>query len=208
MDVITDVKSFYRVQQYFLILDTIKQRFGERFSENDLSIVGDFEVVFQGPSMNGTENAPLNQDDASTDEGLRQACERLANQYPQLISNNILPESILMRNMFQHESSSKTQRSPVPMRQITDKFRTMQMWDMFPTLHKLLKIYWTLPISSATAERSFSVVKRLKTYLRNSMGQERLSSLALIAIEKEFDFNISDLIARFSNRCDRHLKLN
>jgi hypothetical protein len=33
--------------------------------------------------------------------------------------------------------------------------------------------------STATTERSFSVLKRVKTYLRATMGQERLSDLAL-----------------------------
>ena len=37
----------------------------------------------------------------------------------------------------------------------------------------------------SSAECSFSSLKRLKTYLRNSMGLERLSNLALLHIERE-----------------------
>ena len=43
-----------------------------------------------------------------------------------------------------------------------------------------------IPATSCSAERSFSSLRRLKTYLRNSMGQERLSSLALLHIEREY----------------------
>ncbi len=47
-------------------------------------------------------------------------------------------------------------------------------------LHKLFRILATLPISTATAERSFSYLRIIKNYLRNSMKQERLSGLALM----------------------------
>lgn len=43
----------------------------------------------------------------------------------------------------------------------------------------------TIPVSSASAERSFSCLKRIHSYLRNTQGQKRLSELSLISIEKE-----------------------
>ncbi|KAI2645900.1 putative serine/threonine-protein kinase nek3 [Labeo rohita] len=42
----------------------------------------------------------------------------------------------------------------------------------------------TIGATSAGVERSFSCLKRLKSYTRNTMGQGRLSSLALLAIER------------------------
>jgi len=56
---------------------------------------------------------------------------------------------------------------------------------LMPELSKALKIFAILPVSSCEAERSFSSLRRLKTYLRNTMGQERLSSLALMHIERK-----------------------
>jgi hypothetical protein len=50
---------------------------------------------------------------------------------------------------------------------------------MFPTLSKLALIHYTLPVSVASVERSFSTLKRLKTYLRNRMAEERLVGLAV-----------------------------
>ena len=41
----------------------------------------------------------------------------------------------------------------------------------YPLVHKLLTILMTLPVSTASAERSFSVVRRLKTWLRTNMFQ-------------------------------------
>ena len=47
--------------------------------------------------------------------------------------------------------------------------------DIFPNLQKLFIISCTLPVTSCEAERSFSVQRRTKTYLRSTMGEERLS---------------------------------
>jgi len=44
------------------------------------------------------------------------------------------------------------------------------------TYPSLLQVLITLPVTTATPERSFSTLKRLKTYLRSSMGDEQLSS--------------------------------
>ena len=57
---------------------------------------------------------------------------------------------------------------------------------MLPEFAKALKILAVIPATSCSAERSFSSLRRLKTYLRNSMGQERLSNLALLHIEREY----------------------
>lgn len=43
----------------------------------------------------------------------------------------------------------------------------------------------TIPVSVASAERSFSKLKLIKSYLRSSMSQERLSDLAIFSIERE-----------------------
>ena len=53
----------------------------------------------------------------------------------------------------------------------------------FPQLCKLLLLFLTIPVTVASAERSFSKLKIIKWYLRSSMAQERLDGLTLISIE-------------------------
>lgn len=57
--------------------------------------------------------------------------------------------------------------------------------ECFSEYFKLLCLIATYPITSASVERAFSVLKRTKSYLRNTIGQERLSALTLISIESE-----------------------
>jgi len=57
---------------------------------------------------------------------------------------------------------------------------------LYPNLSILLQVLVILPVITATQERSFSTVKRLKTcYLRSSMGDERLTSLSLIHVHAQ-----------------------
>ncbi|KAL5245835.1 hypothetical protein ACI65C_013243 [Semiaphis heraclei] len=51
---------------------------------------------------------------------------------------------------------------------------------VYPTIRELLFIISCLPVSVASAERSFSTLRRLKTWLRSRIGQNRLTGLALL----------------------------
>ena len=57
---------------------------------------------------------------------------------------------------------------------------------MILELAKTILILAVIPATSCIAERSFRSLHRLKTYHRNTCGQERLSSLTLLHIETEF----------------------
>ena len=45
----------------------------------------------------------------------------------------------------------------------------------YPALSILLRIFATLPVTTATGERSFSALKYIKNYLRCTMTDERLN---------------------------------
>ena len=56
----------------------------------------------------------------------------------------------------------------------------------FPASLQLLQIAMTISVSTAKCERCFSALKRIKSYLRNSMSEQRLSDLAILSIERDF----------------------
>ncbi|KAI5637529.1 zinc finger MYM-type protein 1-like [Phthorimaea operculella] len=62
---------------------------------------------------------------------------------------------------------------------------TNKLDNVFPQVLRLSKLIATIPVSSASAERSFSSLKRIHTYLRNTQGQQRLTEISLISIEKQ-----------------------
>ena len=75
--------------------------------------------------------------------------------------------------------------------------------NMYPNLHVLLRICATIPVTSCERERSGSVLKRLHTYLRASMGQMRLSALALLHVNYDANIDIEKVIDIFAREKDR-----
>ncbi len=57
--------------------------------------------------------------------------------------------------------------------------------DAYPTLCCVYAIAVAIPVSSSTAEHSFSALKRVKTRIRSSMVQERLEALLSMTIERK-----------------------
>ena len=55
----------------------------------------------------------------------------------------------------------------------------------FCEITKLLNIIITTPMTTAESERCFSTLKRIKTFLRTTMGNDRLSALAMLSIESQ-----------------------
>ena len=71
------------------------------------------------------------------------------------------------------------------------------MKSAFPTLIKAVQIFM---VSTAHCERSFSALKRVKTSLRASMGEERLKNLSILAIEKKLasELSLDDVVDWFA----------
>lgn len=57
--------------------------------------------------------------------------------------------------------------------------------NVFANLYKLMQVALTLPISSASCERSFSVMRRIKTWIRSSMNQDRFTDMTILHIERD-----------------------
>ena len=80
--------------------------------------------------------------------------------------------------------------------------------NMFPNIHTIFRLVCTLPITSCECERSVSVLRRLKTYLRSSMGQVRLSGLALMHINYSVQLNFEEIINIFARKHPRRIMLS
>ncbi|XP_030234897.1 uncharacterized protein LOC115559883 [Gadus morhua] len=71
-------------------------------------------------------------------------------------------------------------------------FMENNLEDVFSETVTLLKILITTPMTTAEAERCFSTLKRVKTFLRNTMTQERLNALAMLSMEKRLVCEMTD----------------
>ncbi len=75
---------------------------------------------------------------------------------------------------------------------------------LFPLTERCYQLLLTVPITSASSERSFSKLKLIETLMRSSMKPERLYEMMILACEKDITdtIDLEDMINRWA-KCQR-----
>ena len=83
------------------------------------------------------------------------------------------------------------------------------MIECFPNVETGLRLYLSLMISNCSGERSFSLLKRVKNFLRSTMSQDHLTALSLLSIESEIlrSLNFEDIIHEFATAKARKMHI-
>ncbi|XP_064471819.1 52 kDa repressor of the inhibitor of the protein kinase-like [Ornithodoros turicata] len=80
--------------------------------------------------------------------------------------------------------------------------------EVFPLIRTLLQVLATLPVSVASAERSFSTLRRLKSWMRTQMAEERLTALALLHTHRDIAIDTQRVIDRFASKARGQRRLD
>ena len=77
-----------------------------------------------------------------------------------------------------------------------------------PEVHKLIMLYYTVPLTSASCVRTFSCMRRLKTWLQFNSGGNHLNNIMFANIEKQYldMVNINQVTCEFSQANERRIK--
>ena len=150
---------------YFEVLELVKGEIERRFNQADFHIIQKLESLLLDVA-NGKPSLPdeslLNYLQNDVDK------ERLFSQVSDMI-----------KNAFQHLPI----KTVTNVRTIAEGMNQSDIYKkMLAEVDKMLKIYFTIPVTTATAERSFSTLRRLKTYLRSTMSQSRLNNLFILYV--------------------------
>ena len=131
---------------------------------------------------------------SSSDEELRDLGKRLQGVYEHDFVGQDLPADLVdfvsdYKDMFGRELTSP--------KSILKFILLEDLTFSYPALENALRLYLTIPVTVASAERSFSKLKIIKNYLRSTMSQGRLASLAILSIEEETSMGIDcEVIAK------------
>lgn len=134
----------------------------------------------------------------SSVETLKKHAADLALKYPTDIDAAEITSEIESFK-FQSAELLKDQSNATPM-DLLQFLHLYSLQEVYPNIEIALRIFLTLPVTVASCERSFSKLKIIKNYLRSTMGQERLSGLAVISIERDISttVNYDDVIDQFA----------
>ena len=117
-------------------------------------------------------------------------------------TNTIIPELHMWETYW-----STTHRGAIPSTLSETLQMTLPMKSSFPNIYAALRVLATVPVTSCECERAISVLRRLKTYLRSTMSEERLNGLALMSFHRYYDIDFEDVLNRFARQHARKLEL-
>ena len=75
------------------------------------------------------------------------------------------------------------------------------------TVVTALRLLGTVPVTTCECERSVSSLRRLKTYMRSTISQDRLNGLALLHTHRHMSLNIEELVDKFASEQPRRMRL-
>ncbi|CAJ0943560.1 unnamed protein product [Ranitomeya imitator] len=140
--------------------------------------------------------APILKMTTISEENLVASTEELIAAYPQDLTS-LLSELQHLRKVY--EATFTDNMGPLDLLNAIYKF---ELQGIFGEVCIALRIFITLPLSVAEGERAFSKLSLVKNYLRSTMTEQRLNSLALLSIEHELTrrLNFKDLITDFAKQ--------
>ena len=73
----------------------------------------------------------------------------------------------------------------------------------------ILKLILVMPATNASSERSFSALRRVKSYLRSTMRQDRLNHLMVLHIhdERTDELDLKEVANEFVGECEHRLRI-
>lgn len=142
----TSAEEYYRVSVFIPYLESFANELKERFIDHETTL-NSFYSLFSEEELD---------DDFMT----------LVNHYQDDLENGnpaiLLAEYKLWQRCLKNFSEEPT-----------NALQALSLCnsDIYPNIYKLLQILATLPVSISSNERTFSNLKRIKTYLRNTIGE-------------------------------------
>lgn len=186
-------EEFFRLQ-YFEVLDLFVNEITQRFNQPAFSVLHEMERMIID-SCNDKTHAV-----SSNFEGL------YAYYFiPKLKSQLSLLSDVLKTGSIDYKVGIKRVTTVSTVCQLFETCKFPKT--MLKKVHKVIQLYLTIPLSSATAERAFSKLRRLKSYLRSTMTQKRLNHVIPLNTHKEQldEICIHDIAKEFVSRNERQI---
>ena len=161
-----DESAFLRKEIYFPVIDTALVQLKTRFSPECVAVIRGIDAFVPSSvhflKVNATTAFAKHY--KAKEEDLSLELRQMTRMLQRMKSNGRYPELTPGQELLQFTN-------------FADGYQ-----DAFYELCRLTRIACTIPITTASTERSFSVLKRVKTYLRTTMSDKRLTHLAMLSI--------------------------
>lgn len=176
-DVILNGRDNFRISTFNIIIDTLLHQLEKRIScYKELSkTFGFLDAAFLKTMKGNFDN-----------DEIKKTAQLLRDNYPHDINGNLEDE---LSHFTQHCSFTENEVGN-NMTVFFKWFTKMNLKHIYPNIDIIFRLCLSLPVSNCSAERSFSVLKRVLNYLRSTTKQERLESMAILNIESDLTMSL------------------
>ncbi|KAL4149855.1 hypothetical protein QTP88_003706 [Uroleucon formosanum] len=150
-------------KEFFALIDCLLNELNERFTQSGLDKVVSMETILM---------RSINRDKIEISE----IKKLLGIHVTDFNVDQLTAQLIMLPNILNSDNPSAT------IKYIVEIFKMLPETSrqLMNQVERLIILLYTIPAASATPERSFSGLRRLKTYTRSTMSQKRLTHLSLL----------------------------
>lgn len=179
----------FKIGVFYKVIDFVIGGLTERFN-NAKNINSLFRCLWQYLDME--------------EEEISEECKHIVYKFPEDLSDEIYEELVHLKNIHRANFAE----SKLKPQELLEKIIKLKLTPLYPNVSIALRIFMTLPASVAGAERSFSALKRIKSFSRSTMGQLRLCGLTQLAMESDLarSLDFTDVIEEFASRRARRVE--
>jgi hypothetical protein len=189
------LEHYFKVELFFAIIDQQLQELNSRFNEQAMDLL--------------TLSCALNPKGNYKAFNIDTICTLVEKYYPMDFNEQdkiILP--FQLRHFIVDARQSTKLKNLSTIQKLCSALVATNRDKIYFLVDRLLRLIMTLPVSTATTERSFSAMKIIKTKLRNKMKGRFLANNMTVYIEKEISASISSdsIINDFKSLGTRRVK--
>lgn len=193
----SSVEEYYR-KIYFEVIDSAASRITDRFDQPGYATYSNLEALLLKAAHKEDFSHEINEvtsvykDDLNTSE-LKTQLEIFGATFddsPDTSASTPRPSKI--HDVIKHLKSLSTSQT-----------------HLLEQVYRVCRLLLVLPATNATSERSFSVMRRLKSYLRSTMSQPRLNHVMVLNIYKELvdELDLRAVATEFVGSNEHRLRL-
>ncbi|XP_049336309.1 zinc finger MYM-type protein 1-like [Astyanax mexicanus] len=183
---LTNLEEIFKVNVFYMCIDTVVSQVRTRFHGMD-SVTRKFQFLCPTELLR------------ASDEALNESAQTLAAIYNEDLSSEFSSQLLSFRNAL--GSEIKTVSTVKGLFELL-LLRHSSILSSVTDVATALKLFLTIPVTVASAERSFSKLKMIKNYLRSTMSQDRLSGLAMLSIESQRArrMDLTEIVKEFAQK--------
>jgi len=181
-------EELFRISYFLPVVDQAISSLTTRFEQYQ-SYQQNFGFLFTSETLQSLD-----------DTSLKSSCDNLGAVLTKDGKSDVDANDLYVELKFLQDFIPKENMGPVEI------LKFLKWYDCFPNASIAYRVLLTILVTVASAERSFSKLKLLKSYLRSTMTQQRLNDLATIALESgllekiDYEHIIEDFISRNTKR--------